>query len=136
MAKIKGNGMAYKGDIASYSVYELFVSDVVVLEAAIDNNDPELTIFIGKQGATFAQVTMGVEGQLTETKGRAVKNVHVIGGGEDTAPDAISEHIDGRSVQQYVYPRALNFVVDLHLANLKAAVEAAQPVEPEQTPES
>lgn len=136
MAKINGNGMAYKGDIQSYSVYELFVSDVVVLEAAIDNNDPELKIFVGKQGATFAQVTMGLEGQLTETKGRAVKGTHVIGGDEDTAPDAVHEHIDGCSVQQYIYRRALNFVVDLHLANLKATVEVAQPVEPEQTPES
>lgn len=115
MAVKNGNGLAYKGDVQSYSVYELFVEGMAVLEAAVDNTDTELKIFVGKQGATFAQVEMGIDGQLTETTGRAVKGTHVIGGSEDTAPDALAEHIDGCSVQSYIYPRALRFVVQLHL---------------------
>jgi hypothetical protein len=133
MAVQQGNGLAYKGDIQSFSVYELFVNGIVVLEAAIDNNDSDLKILIGKQGATFSQVQMGVEGQLTETKGRAVKNVHVIGGGNDTAPDAISEHIDGVSVQKYIYPRALRFVVELHLNYLSPSAQPAEAAD-EDTP--
>lgn len=125
-----GSGLAYKGDVQTWSVYELQVSGVVVLEVAVDNADPELKIFVGKQGATFAQVQVGMEGQLTETKGRALKSVHAVGGDEDTAPDALNTHVSGYSVQRYVYPRALRFVTQLYVAQPQVAEEVELPESP------
>lgn len=115
MAIKDGNGLAYKSDVLTWSVYELHVSGVVVLEVAIDNADPELKIFIGKQGATFAQVQVGVPDQLTETKGRAIQNVYAVGDGEGAVPEGLSKHVSGTSVQTYIYPRALRFVVQLYV---------------------
>lgn len=132
MAINNGNGLAYKNDVQTWSVYELHVSGVVVLEAAIDNSDPELKIFVGRRGATFAQVQLGLEGQLFETKGRAQNWVHAVGGDETTAPDAIVQQIDGYTVQRYIYPRALRFVTQLYVAQLTVPEEAE---ESESTPE-
>lgn len=116
MAIHNGSGLGYKGDIQTYSVYELHVDGKVVLEAAVDNSDPELKIFIGKHGATFAQVQVGETGHLIETKGRAQKSIHEVGGADGEVPNGIHDHIDGTTIQTYVYPRAINFIVQLHVA--------------------
>ena len=130
MAIKNGNGLGYKGDVQTWSVYELHVDGIVVLEAAIDNDDSDLKIFVGKRGATFAQVQLGIEGQLTETKGRAVKGVHEVGGADGEVPDGLNLHIDGYTVQRYIYPRALHFVTQLYVAKPELPVE--KPAEAEQ----
>lgn len=105
MAKdMNGTGMAYKADNGTWSVYELWFENRVVFEVAVDNADPELKIWIGKPDDV----------NMIETKGRAAKGLHEVGGTSET-PGDLKDHIDGMSVQSYVLPRALRFMVNLYL---------------------
>lgn len=112
MAKNGGYGLVYRGDEESWSVYEMYLDDRVIFEASVNNEDPELVIHVGRRGATFGQVwsidkSISNFGDLVPTKGRAKRVTHVVGGSEDQAPDGVHDHIDGFTLQTYVYPRAL-----------------------------
>lgn len=111
MAKnMKGTGMVYRGDEKTWSVYDMHLDGRVIFEAAIDNTDPELKIYVGRCGATFGKVweidkSVTDFGDLTVTKGRAKRSVHPVGGAPGQVPDGLHDHIDGATVQSYVYPR-------------------------------
>lgn len=110
-----GNGLAYEGDINGWSIYVMHLKGQAIFEASVNNNDPDLTIWVGKIGATFAHIhelDMGVP--LTETEGRAVKGVHAAKPAEgETVPSGLYDHIDGMSIQMYVYPTLPFILVDL-----------------------
>lgn len=112
MAKdMNGSGLVYKEDVGTWSVYQMWFEHRVVFEVTVDNADPELKIYVGKQSATWAKVNdvpavQATSGELIETKGRAAKGTHEVGGTPDS-PGDLKDHIDGMSVQSYVYPRVM-----------------------------
>jgi hypothetical protein len=114
MAKdVNGTGMVYKADEGTWSVYELWYENRVVLEAAVDNADSELKIFVGYPGSSVAQA-IGTPDAMIATNGIAKKGLHEVGGTEDS-PGDLKDHIDGVSVQSYVLPRAIRFMADLYV---------------------
>lgn len=115
MAVVNGTGIKYREDLGSLSVYEVWLYDRIVIEAVVDNEDPELKIWVGKPGAALSAHVVGMENALTETGGRAKKGMHVVGGGPETAPDGFHEHVDGITVQTYIAPRVARFVVDFYV---------------------
>ncbi len=113
MAKINGNGLAYREDVAeawlaegsdslvetTRSVYDMWIGDRRVFLVSVVNADPGLQIQIGKPDALATH-------QWHLSDGQAVKGLHPVpaaDGGE--VPDGLVEHVDGTSLQQYVYPR-------------------------------
>lgn len=117
-----GTGLAYRGDEKSWSIYQFYADDRNLLEVSVDNDDPDLKIYVGKTGATFTRVWgidkqfAGDVGDLIVTKGRAVRSVHVDGQPvtADQVPDGLHTHIDGRSIQTYVYPRLLFLIAEVY----------------------
>lgn len=111
MAKINGTGLAYRSDVpdkwhdgddvvhTTRSVYEMYVADRVVFLVSVVNADPFLQIQLGKPDV---ETTCNWH----FTVGQAVKGLHPVSaadGGE--VPDGLDEHVDGTSLQAYVYPR-------------------------------
>lgn len=111
MAVIEGNGLRYRNDVpAAYldengvtettrSVYEMFLGGRIVFLVSVVNADPDLQIQIGKPDADTT-------GKWHLSDGMAAKSLHPVpaaDGGE--IPDGFIEHVDGITVQQYIYPR-------------------------------
>jgi hypothetical protein len=111
MAKINGNGLAYRSDVpekwvdedgvkdTTRSVYEMYVADRMVFLVSVVNADPDLQIQIGRPNAEAT-------GKWHLSDGQAVKGLHEVpsdDGGE--VPSGLVEHVDGMSLQAYVYPR-------------------------------
>lgn len=101
-------GLTYRGDVNTISVYDFWLRGRVVLEVAVDSEDPELTILIGKPGAAEAD-------DFTPTRGRAqwsqmAYSDESVGDDED-AEDAVEAEnlgpriIDSYSIRNYVQPR-------------------------------
>lgn len=111
MAKsAKGTGLVYRGDEGTWSVYEMWYENRVIFEASVCNTDPNLKIWVGQRGATWAMVHDVAEcvtscGALIATKGRAQRGIHTEGGVPGEVPDGLHEHVDGATMQSYVYPR-------------------------------
>lgn len=103
------SGLHYHGDEGTYSVYRYYKGGRPVFEAAVDNTDPELKIYVGKVSATWAKVEklpLGTMGKLFETKGRAWKR-----DGED--------HICTTSMMSYICPRAFAILANLFVTPVK-----------------
>lgn len=102
MAKdIMGNGLAYDQDVDGKSIYILWIENKIAFSVVVDNADPELKIVITGNGKTL------------ETNGRAGKGMHEVGG-SDTSPGDLKDHIDGMSIQMYIYPRIMHFIAELY----------------------
>lgn len=128
MAVIDGNGLKYRGDTptmwvtdafenveSTRSTYEMWLAGRLVLLASVVNGDPKLTIQLGLPDADVTD-----KWHLSE--GHAIKGIHSVpakDGGD--VPDGLSEHVDGVSVQAYVYPMLPLILVKMY--NLGVAHE-------------
>jgi len=130
-----GTGLVYRVDEKTWSVYDMWFEDRVIFEVAVNNTDPELKIYVGRLAATWAMVhdldddEMSF-GDLIETKGRAKRGTHEVGG-TPVSPGEIKDHIDGATIQSYVYPRLLFLMAAVYVP-LKPQVP---PVSPTQEPQ-
>lgn len=122
MAVHNGNGMKYRNDIPSKrvtedgvvdstrSVYEMWLADRIVFLVSVDNDDPELRIQIGKPNAD-------VTDKWHTSVGQAVKGLHTVPSSDESeVPDGLHEHIDGTSVQAYVYPRVALILAHMYVS--------------------
>lgn len=121
MVKINGTGLTYRNDVKAVwldddgtpssttrSVYQMWIADRVVFLVSVLNADPFLQIQLGKP-----DVENGGKWYLSD--GQAKRGLHVVpasDGGE--VPDGLLEHIDGISIQEYVYPRTLMILVKMY----------------------
>src|SRR5689334_23051160 len=114
-----GNGLRYAENVGTFSVYEMFLNHRPAFEVVIDNDDPELVIHTARVGTGVA-LKEGVPAKsvLNVTKGRAKISLH-----EGTSelidgipvPSGVDVHINGRTVQRYVYPRTPFLLADLYI---------------------
>lgn len=103
MAKnAEGHGLAYVADFGSWSVYNMWINDRVVFEVSVDNDDPTLAIHVAPKNTTHAHVAFITGMDEHKTDGVAFKGTHEVGG-TDTSPGDLKDHIDGMSIQKYVY---------------------------------
>jgi hypothetical protein len=119
VAVIHGNGLKYREDISAQwitpegvtettrSIYELWVADRIVALVSVVNTDPELRIQIGKPDADET-------GDWHVSEGRAEKNLHPIFD-ENGIPEGLHEHVDGVTVQRYVYPRMAAILANMYV---------------------
>lgn len=120
MAVIDGTGMKYRGDVparwlsdsgvtdTTRSVYEMWVGHRLVFLVSVVNDDPALGIQTGKPDAD-------VTNQWYYSDGQAYKSLHELPAtGEDDIPDGLVEHVDGVSLQQYVYTRLPLILVKMY----------------------
>ena len=111
MAKIDGSGLVYRHDVpdkwtdddgvtdTTRSVYEMWLIDRLVLLVSVVNADPFLQIQIGMPDAEDT-------GKWHLSDGRAVRAVHEVPASDGSdVPDGVVEHVNGLSVQRYIYPR-------------------------------
>lgn len=123
--KKHGIGMTYLHDVpekwevvndeyvdTTRSVYQMWVNDVVVFLVSVVNADPHLQIFIGRPDAEDTGAWHGSVGQ-------AFKSTHEVGG-TSTSPGDLVEHVDGVSVQRYVYPRTSQILTHMYVPKLAA----------------
>lgn len=123
--KKHGIGMTYLHDVpekwevvndeyvdTTRSVYQMWVNDVVVFLVSVVNADPHLQIFIGRPDAEDTGVWHGSVGQ-------AFRGTHEVGG-TPTSPGDLVEHVDGVSVQRYVYPRIPQILTHMYVPKLAA----------------
>jgi len=109
------SGLRYQKDEGSWSVYLMDIDERPVFEVSIDNDDPDLTIYVGRVGARWALVHNISDtgyGVPLETNGHATKNTHEVGGTPES-PGELKTHIDGVSVQSFVYPRVARILADI-----------------------
>ena len=116
MAKVNGTGLAYRSDVAdtwiagdvddmsvvntTRSIYEMWAANRIVFLVSVVNADPDLVIQLGKPDAD-------VTGEWHLSRGKAAKAVHAVPAADGSdIPDGLDEHVDGITVQSYVYPRA------------------------------
>jgi hypothetical protein len=96
----------YLRDATSRSIYAFHVNDVPVLQAIVDNQDPDLAIYVRRWGSD----------EEIKTNGRARTALHELPPSDGTeVPDGLSDHIDGMTVYTYVVPRLLRFVTQLYV---------------------
>lgn len=121
MAKIDGTGMVYRNDVpakwisddntmvsTTRSVYEMWVADRLVFLASTINADPFLQIQLGKPDVENS-------GTWYLSDGQARKSMHIAPSTDGSeVPDGFDEHIDGISMQEYVYPRILLILVKMY----------------------
>jgi hypothetical protein len=116
-----GNGLAYQADEKTYSIYQMWLQHRVVFDVAVDNDDPELKIYIGRPGVAWALIndiinTVNDESAIMiETLGRAVRSTQVVGGMNDEAPEGLLTQIDGLSVQAFVYSMLPLLLADIYV---------------------
>lgn len=111
------SGLRYQKDEGVWSVYVMELDGRPIFEVSVDNADPDLIIYVGRVGARWAQVHEVADadfGVSLETNGRAAKGMHEVGGSPET-PGDIVDHIDGMSVQSYVYPRVARIMADIFI---------------------
>lgn len=119
MAIYKGEGIGYVHDLTSWSIYEVHTGGRSILEISIDNDDPELIIYVGRPGARKADITDSVieqemVGLPVKTNGRAKKYEHEVGGTPES-PGDLKVHIDGITVYRYILPRIVRFLADIYI---------------------
>lgn len=119
MAIVDGKGIGYVGDQGTWSVYEVHLDGRAILEASVDNDDPDLAIWVGRPGARAALVskdvmTQHMTGLPIMTKGRAKKGIHEVGGTPES-PGELKDHIDGAVVQMYLFPRLVRLMADIYV---------------------
>ena len=111
----ESSGLRYQTDEGTWSVYVMEIGGRPVFEVSVDNEDSDLKIYVGKIGARWAQINELTDagfGVSLETNGRAQRGTHEVGGTPE-APGELKDHIDGTSVQTYVYPRVARIMADL-----------------------
>lgn len=119
MAIVNGTGMAYMHDIpekwydenadgivdTTRSVYEMRIAGRRVLLVSVVNADSSLLIQIGKPDAEKTYM-------WNVTTCSAAKGLHEISSSDgNVVPDGVANHIDGISVQNYIYPNILTILV-------------------------
>jgi hypothetical protein len=119
MAIVDGEGIGYVGDVGTWSRYLVMIGNRAVLELSVDNADPELKIWVGRPGSRQAllsgsEIEQTMVGLPIETKGRAKRGPHEVGG-SDTSPGDLKDHIDGMTVYSYVLPRLFRFMADIYV---------------------
>lgn len=102
-----GNGLAYTSDRDNVSIYAMMMDHRVVFYVTVDNEDAELKIRVHTHDWNYGY----------ETNGKAIKGVHEVGGTHDT-PGDLKDHIDGMSIQNYVYPRLPIILANLYVPKL------------------
>jgi hypothetical protein len=120
MAKIDGNGLVYSNDVTeklltdegvlstTRSVYTMWIANRIVFLVSVVNDDPLLLIQIGKPDALTT-------GKWHITVGRAEKALHVIPASDGSeVPDGFNEHVNGTTVQHYVYPRIALIITHMY----------------------
>lgn len=100
---------SYVGDEGDFSRYRFSVNGTDVIDAIIDNSDPNLQIHICAASADHKD--------RVPTNGVAKKTLHEIPAADGgPIPDGIEGvHIDGITVYSYVVPRLLRFITALHV---------------------
>jgi hypothetical protein len=103
-------GLTYRGDVGTVSVYDFWLRGRVVLEVAVDTADPELTISVGKPGASEAD-------DFQPTRGRARWSFTLLSSEQLTDDDLTDDEneqeqadtgprmLDSYSIRHYVQPR-------------------------------
>lgn len=119
MAIKNGEGIGYIQDVGTWSVYHIMMKGREVLEISVDNEDPDLKIWVGRPGSREAAVTnseilLSMLGAPIVTKGRAKKELHEVGG-SDTTPGELKDHIDGMTVYGYVITRLPVLMADVYV---------------------
>lgn len=129
MAVIHGNGLRYRSDVPTLhvgeegvtettrSVYEMLIANRIVFLVSVVNADPDLQIQIGKPDADTT-------GKWHLSDGMAVKSLHPMpaaDGGE--IPDGLLEHVDGTTVQLYIYPRLPLILTHMYRLGVEAPQE-------------
>lgn len=127
----QGDGLRYREDQGTKSIYEMVIKNRPVLEIVVDNADEDLVIHVAKPGTVFSMATgLSLDGEpnvLVPTQGRARRGKHIKPEMQDLVekfdgtaeefinlhPDAIVEHIDGMSVYSYVIPRVIYLLADV-----------------------
>lgn len=109
------DGLTYSGDFDganghSYSVYVMTLNGKNVFNVVIDNfAEVPVPANMGTvpAGITAHTITVVKPGQVSgiTTNGLAFRTPHPEG-----------THIDGRSVQSFIYPRVVRFLIDLYVA--------------------
>lgn len=121
MAKINGTGLAYRNDVTAEwlddaaeiisttrSVYEMWIANRLVFLVSIVNSDPDLRIQLGKPDAD-------VTTQWYISDGNAAKGTHEVPASDGgPVPDGLIEHIDGITLQQYIYPRTAHILTNMY----------------------
>lgn len=98
-------GLKFRGADGDFDVYEYFKGNRAIFEVAVNRTDPDLTIHVGKVGATWALVSevskdIADYGKLYETTGHAQLK-------ED------GSRISADSVKNYIRPRAFSILANL-----------------------
>jgi hypothetical protein len=119
MAIVNGEGIGYVQDIDTWSVYQIWTDNRPILEMSVDNDDPDLKIFVGKPGSRLAAVSEDEMSQLVVglpivTDGRAHKSTHEVGG-TSNSPGELKDHIDGMTVYQYVVAHLVPIFADVYV---------------------
>jgi hypothetical protein len=129
-----GDGLKYREDIGTLSIYEQFLNHRPVFEVVVDNEDDMLAIYVGKPGsAAFVadDNTDETRGEmLIKTKGFANATLHENPDGtedeNDWFPNGITVHVNGRTVQRYVYPRVAHLLADLFVPKAEPQAEPTE----------
>lgn len=100
-----GNGLAYRGDVDSWSVYDLWIENRVVLRVVIDNDDPELSIGFSRPD---------VDAPLLYRGGHARTALYSYKDGPGEADWRVVEHIDGDSVREFIYGQLVFVLADAY----------------------
>lgn len=124
MAKIHGSGLAYLHDVKisdepgnTRSVYQMWMGDRVVFLVSVVNDDPELLIQIGRPDAETT-------GKWHVSTGHAGRGLHPIPSTDASeVPDGLAEHVDGVSLQAYIYPRLPLILVNMYVPKLDPNAE-------------
>lgn len=121
MAKINGTGLAYRDDVTAVwvtdegdvltstrSVYQMWVANRLVFLVSVVNADPQLRIQLGMPNAEDTN-------KWHVSVGQAKKSLHLLPASDGgNIPDGLFEHIDGISVQRYIYPRVGQILVNMY----------------------
>jgi len=119
MAIVNGEGIGYVEDVKTWSVYHVVTGGRPILEISVNNEDPELKIWVGRPNSRRADVendimSLTMLGAPIVTKGVATSGTHEVGG-SDVSPGELKDHIDGISVYQYVLPRLIWLLADVYV---------------------
>lgn len=98
-------GLTYRGDHGTLSVYDFWLRGRPVLEVIVDNEDPELKVWIAKPGGAEVGDMLVTKGVATMTSPTAKVVVD-----EDTEGLSVDfgdgpKMLDAHSIRYYVEPR-------------------------------
>lgn len=112
MKNHRGNGLVYRTDVGTVSIYDMYVKNRVVFHVAVDNDEQVPVIQIAKPGETT----------YAPTRGRAQKREFIVRD-EDGDAKSTKVRVDSGSIQSFIYPRLAEFLTALYVPTLDADVD-------------